>query len=79
MWSIVTLARDKSSALKNVFTDLKVNPQDYGDLGEVVCIMNINQSMRDLSLEDALKFTSTADILNEIYLDEPYGNESEEE
>ena len=79
VWSIVTSAKDKSSALKNVFNDIKVNPQDYGDLGEVVCIMDINRSMKDLSLEEALKFTSTSDILSEIYLDEPYGSESEEE
>ena len=78
LWSVVVCAEDKSSALKLVFNDLKDNPNDYGDLGEVVCIMNIDRSMRDLTLEDSLKFTSTSDLLTEIYLDKPYGNEGEE-
>jgi glucose-6-phosphate-specific signal transduction histidine kinase len=63
-WSTVTLAENKSCALNQVFEELLNNPQKFGGVGEVVICMNVDQAMRDLSLEDSLKFIPTEEAID---------------
>jgi hypothetical protein len=65
-WSVVVSAKSKSSALKDIFNDMKNNPDNYTGIGEVVCVMDIDKSMKDLTLQDSLKFTSVSDFLEII-------------
>jgi len=82
-WSTVTKASSKSEALEEVFRDILHRPRDYGAIGSVVVIMDIDEAMKDLTLESALKFISTEEALRLVgdpYLSENilgYGEDNE--
>ena len=64
----------KSEALEEVFRDILNNPGNYGPVGSVVIVMDIDEAMRDLTLESALKFISTEEALKLV--GDPYLKEN---
>ena len=64
-WQKVVKALNKKSAIKQAFEEITMDPELY-KLSKVVIIMNIDQSIKDLSLEESLKFSSVVDIADYI-------------
>lgn len=64
-WQKIVKALNKKSAIKQAFEEITMDPELY-KLSKVVIIMNIDQSIRDLSLEESLKFSSVVDIADYI-------------
>lgn len=64
-WQKIVKALNKKSAIKQAFEEITMDPELY-KLSKVVIIMNIDQSMKDLSLEESLKFSSVVDIADYI-------------
>ena len=73
-WSTVIKSGSKSEALEEVFRDILNNPSNYGPVGSVVIVMDIDEAMRDLTLESALKFISTEEALRLV--GDPYLKEN---
>lgn len=64
-WQKVVKALDKRSAIRQAFEEITLEPELY-KLSKVVIIMNVDQSIRDLSMEESLKFSSVVDIADYI-------------
>ena len=64
-WSTVVNADDRSSALRVAFNELLDNKSEYC-LGPVIICFDVDVAVRELSLEQSLKFVPTEDALEEI-------------
>ncbi len=64
-WATVVNASDRSSALKEAFERILENTAKY-QLGPVIICLNVEDAVKELSLEDALKFIPTADAADEM-------------
>ena len=64
-WQKIVKALNKKSAIKQAFEEITMDPELY-KLSKVIIIMNIDQSIKDLSLEESLKFSSVVDIADYI-------------
>tara|TARA_B100002019_G_scaffold71248_1_gene61427 strand:- start:20868 stop:21179 length:312 start_codon:yes stop_codon:yes gene_type:complete len=65
-WSSVVSARSRKDALRQLFNDIIKNPGRYGPIGTVIVLMDIDEAMKDLTLESALKFISTEEALEMV-------------
>jgi hypothetical protein len=63
-WSTVVMADDRSSALKESFRRLLEEETDK-NIGQVMICFDVGEAVRDLSLEDSLKFIPTVDAAEE--------------
>lgn len=63
-WSTVVMADDRSSALKESFRQLLEEESDKS-IGQVMICLDVREAVRDLSLEETLKFIPTADAADE--------------
>ena len=64
-WATVVNASDRSSALKEAFESILSNKSEY-NLAPVIICLNIDKTVKELSLEETLKFIPTADAADEI-------------
>lgn len=64
-WQKIVKALDKRSAIRQAFEEITMEPELY-KLSKVIIIMNIDQSIKDLSLEESLKFSSVVDVADYI-------------
>ena len=64
-WSTVVNADDRSSALKEAFRSLLKDKSDKS-IAPVIACLNVDDTVKDLSLEDTLKFIPTAVAAYEI-------------
>lgn len=71
-WQQVVLSSSKREAIKEAFGIVISNPKEYS-LSNVVIVMDISESIGQLTLEDSLKFTSILDVADYIE-DENMGN-----
>lgn len=65
-WSSMVSARSRKDALRDLFNDIIKNPGRYGPIGTVIVLMDIDEAMKDLTLENALKFISTEEALEMV-------------
>lgn len=55
-WSSVIKADSRESALRVALREAINKPNVHGAIGEIIIVMSICEAMKDLTLENALKF-----------------------
>lgn len=64
-WQKIVNADSKQSAVKQAFEEITKDPEKY-KLSKIIIIMNVEQTIKELSLENSLKFTSVVDVADYI-------------
>jgi len=64
-WQKIVNAESKQSAVKQAFEEITEEPERY-KLSKIIIIMNIEQTIKELSLENSLKFTSVVEVADYI-------------